>query len=137
MIEERFLEKIHLEDPIFPENGCMLWTGHVNPNGYGIFRDGNRRTTAHRWAYEFFNGPLAEGLEPDHLCRVRNCVNPNHLEAVTRTVNLGRGEHHYRDRTHCPRGHEYTAENTSMRADGGKRRCKSCERLRSKLRSAS
>lgn len=88
--EERFWPKVHLEDTIFPENGCMLWTG-AKSDGYGIFWAEGRNVPAHRWVYERFYGPIPEGLQPDHLCRVRHCVNPNHLEPVTQKVNLNRG----------------------------------------------
>lgn len=77
-------------DKTSDEGGCWLWTGTRNRGGYGDFRmpEGPRR--AHRLAYENLVGPIPEGLELDHLCRVRNCVNPQHLEPVTRSENARR-----------------------------------------------
>jgi hypothetical protein len=85
---------------------------------------------AHRWSYEALVGPIPPGLEIDHLCRVRNCVNPSHLEPVTKAVNILRGEsmsaRHARQ-THCKSGHPFDAENTRMTTDG-QRRCRTCDR---------
>ena len=67
---------------------CLIWTGAKLPSGYGRFWDDNRPIYAHRWAYERVNGPIPEGLEVDHLCWVRDCVNPAHLRAVTHADNM-------------------------------------------------
>ena len=72
-------------------DGCWLWTSTIVWNGYGQFRIDNRRVYAHRFAYEQVNGTIPAGLDLDHLCRVRRCVNPAHLEPVTRRENLRRG----------------------------------------------
>lgn len=72
------------------ETPCWLWR-HAGGVGYGTARVGGRTVNAHRLAYEAFVGPVPEGLELDHLCRVRRCVNPNHLEPVTRSENMRRG----------------------------------------------
>lgn len=69
---------------------CWLWTGSLTYDGYGIFREDNRRTGAHRFAYEYLIGPVPDGMQLDHLCRVRNCVNPEHLEPVTGAENTRR-----------------------------------------------
>lgn len=70
---------------------CWIWRGSVSHNGYGlIFRDG-RSYRAHRFVYEKTHGPIPDGLEPDHLCRQRICINPDHLEPVSRAVNARRG----------------------------------------------
>lgn len=73
---------------------CWLWTGYVKPNGYATFYPGGGRHVSkvyvHRFAYAAVHGPIPDGLEIDHLCSVRHCVNPDHLEAVTRRVNLDR-----------------------------------------------
>lgn len=70
---------------------CWLWTLPLTYDGYGIFRVGSVRTGAHRWAWKFTHGDFpAEGLQLDHLCRVRHCVNPEHLEPVTPLVNTRR-----------------------------------------------
>lgn len=77
------------------ENGCWLWTGATSPQGYGRFnaglREDARNVLAHRWSYEHHVGPIPDGLDLDHLCRVRHCVNPEHLEPVTRQENVQRG----------------------------------------------
>lgn len=74
--------------------GCWRWTGQKNRFGYGqltVNRDGKSRCLgAHRFSYEAHVGPIPEGLEIDHLCRVRDCVNPEHLEPVTRAENVRR-----------------------------------------------
>ena len=67
--------------------GCWEWTGHVNNAGYGRVKN----DYAHRLAYEMFVGPIPDGADLDHLCRRRSCVNPAHLEPVTRSENVRRG----------------------------------------------
>lgn len=68
---------------------CWIWLHHIDKKtGYGAARGRLGKTTAHRTYYERFKGPLPPGMEPDHLCRVRPCVNPEHLEAVTRSINM-------------------------------------------------
>lgn len=77
------------------ERGCWLWVGSTVRGGYGQFRlDASARIHAHRYAYELMVGQIPDGYEIDHLCRVRACVNPTHLEAVTLREN--------RQRTHRP-----------------------------------
>lgn len=110
---------------------CWLWTGYIADTGYGQFASGHTRL-AHRISYQLVVGPIPEGLQIDHLCRVRHCVNPLHLEPVTQRENLLRGETitaRNAAKTHCPRGHAYTAENTYVRPRGS-RECRTCNRLR-------
>jgi HNH endonuclease len=130
-IDERFWDKVDFEDPIFPENGCMLWKDGWKSFGYPRFsvgRRGQRKNFyAYRWLYEHLNGPLPEGTELDHLCRVRHCVNPNHLEPVPHLENLRRSPIHSMSKTHCPQGHPYTSENTRIK--GTRRVCRICESL--------
>ena len=100
------------------DNGCMEFQGHIGKNGYGyvMFRDHTPRLV-HRTVYEFIKGPIPKGLQLDHLCRNRICVNPDHLEPVTHRVNSlrGRGAPALNaKKTHCPKGHEYTPENTYL-----------------------
>lgn len=80
--------------------GCWLWLGSLTDKGYGRFYMGGKRYLAHRYSYEHFVGPIPEGLEPDHLCRVPACVNPAHLEPVTRSENTRRGWAARRSTTH-------------------------------------
>lgn len=114
--------------------GCWLWTSTLD-NGYGSINlkiDGRQRNRmAHRLAYEEIIGPIPEGLELDHLCRVPRCVNPAHLEPVTHVENTMRGFSPLAVKarqTHCHRGHEFTAANT-YRA-GSSRKCRECKRIR-------
>jgi hypothetical protein len=100
-------------------------------NGYGRFKDGLRDVRAHRAAYEFTIGPIPAGLQIDHLCRNRACVNPSHLEAVTAAENTLRGESVSAveaRRMNCPAGHPYLGEN--LRIYRGMRYCRACGRLR-------
>lgn len=70
-------------------DGCWIWTGARNPQGYGQVRlDSQRKGPAHRAMYELLVGPIPEGLVIDHLCSNPPCVNPDHLEPVTQRVNL-------------------------------------------------
>ena len=114
--------------------GCWLWTGgSFSSNGYGRFWYLGTKVQAHRWSYEQFVGPIPDGLEVDHLCRVRHCVNPKHLEPVTKEENMRRSPDHASAvnarRTHCVQGHEFTPENT-WRAGRGDRLCRTCRRER-------
>lgn len=118
---------------------CWLWIGKTASDGYGRFsitQAGNQRleTVAHRFGYQIHRGPIPEGLVLDHLCRVRNCVNPWHLEPVTIGENVMRGETlpaSYRGRTHCKNGHAYTPTNTRIiqqRNGNPTRQCRACDR---------
>lgn len=71
---------------------CMLWTGCLSEDGYGSFRDDGSTHLAHRWNWIRVNEPVPSGRELDHKCRVRNCVNPDHLEPVTHHENVLRGD---------------------------------------------
>lgn len=109
--------------------GCWEWTGSQSRGGYGGIRIDDKLHRVHRVAYEHFVGPIAEGLQIDHLCRNRLCFNPDHLEPVTQRVNIERGLLGAA-KTHCSNGHEYTPENVAIRR--GRRRCKVCDRERSR-----
>jgi HNH endonuclease len=114
------------------EDDCWLWTGHVERNGYARFTIGRERWGAHRWAYERFVGPIADGLTIDHLCRVRHCVNPTHMQVVTQFVNNRRaplvGSTVNAAKTSCLRGHPFDEVNTYVSPANGQRRCRACRR---------
>ncbi len=122
--EERLLAKIKK----LP-GGCWQWVGAIGTHGYGRFRADGKTQQAHRVSYTVHKGPIPAGLDLDHLCRNRGCVNPDHLEPVTRRENLLRGETFTAAnaaKTHCPQGHPYDEENTMI--DSGGRKCKICNR---------
>lgn len=116
---------------------CWLWTGAPNGTGYGRILVSGRRMMAHRFSYETYVGPIPQGLDLDHLCRVTLCVNPAHLEPVTNVENTMRGMGKgavYARRDHCKNGHPFPA-NGPLRSDAG-RRCLTCEQERSRRRHA-
>lgn len=111
------------------DNGCMVWTGYIYPNGYatiGLGRKGTGNEYIHRVAYELAKGKIPEGLVIDHLCRNRACANPDHLEAVTTKVNLSRGIR--ATKTECDNGHILSGDNL-YRDPRGARQCRKCRRL--------
>jgi hypothetical protein len=131
----RFWEKVAVSD------GCWKWLGAPTPRGYGRMHIGAKDVYVHRVAYELLVGPIPDGMFLDHLCHTndpnclggdtcphRLCVNPAHLEVVTRVENVMRGVGFAAKnavKTHCPKGHEYTPENTHVRPNGW-RQCKKC-----------
>lgn len=107
---------------------CWITTYRTTDRGYATIGEYDRTRRAHVVAYEAVHGPVPDGLELDHLCRVRNCVNPAHLEAVTHQENMHRafavtGTGTYA--THCIAGHEFTPANTYVCA-GHPRFCRTC-----------
>lgn len=76
------------------ENGCWVWQGATNKGGYGRIHVNKKPIVVHRFAYEFYKGTIPPGLEVDHLCRVPQCCNPDHLEAVTKGENMRRAWSH-------------------------------------------
>ena len=118
---ERFFTKVNFTET------CWLWQGARTGRGYGAF--GSKAAVAHRWAYEFCVSPIPLGLTIDHLCRVRHCVNPDHLEPVTTRLNILRGDGpsaaNYR-KTTCIRGHPLIGPNVHI-TPGGRRRCRLCQ----------
>src|SRR5690606_18223124 len=134
--EERFRRNVSAGPA--PENRpglgpCLLWTAGKIAAGYGAFHPGGGETVlAHRWAYVSAGGTIGADQVLDHLCRVRACVNPAHLEPVSNEENLRRGAGYgLRNgmRKDCINGHEYTPENT-YRSPRGDIRCRACSRIR-------
>jgi len=114
--------------------GCWLWTGGTKGKGYGGCGRYHPSGYAHRASYELMVGPIPEGLQIDHLCRVRNCVNPDHLEAVTCRENLRRGVGVIGvncAKTECIHGHPLSGPNLYVRPSG-KRECIACDNRRHK-----
>lgn len=113
---------------------CWIYTGPHTRNGYGKHSVRGRHITPHRAAYEALVGPIASGMQLDHLCRVRDCCNPKHLEPVTCRENLMRGDTTASRRaaqSNCVHGHEFNATNTRIRSDGT-RTCIECSRIRAR-----
>lgn len=131
---ERFWAKVR------PAGDCWIWQAGTNGWGYGVFTAGSRtdgtrqRVVAHRWAYEHLVAEIPAGLDLDHLCRRRNCVNPWHLEPVTRQVNTLRGigpSAENARRETCPRGHAF--DRIDRR---GTRACRTCAAAHERARRA-
>lgn len=110
-------------DKVDKTSDCWNWTASCDGKGYGQFVYKGKLSRAHRVSYMLFKGEIPEGLDLDHLCRNIKCVNPEHLEAVTRSVNLQRAILWQSKKTHCPRGHEYDI--ITERA----RRCSICQKV--------
>lgn len=111
--------------------GCWVWTGLLSSSGYGRLYDPELRRTvpAHRASYEAHVGPIPPGLQLDHLCRVRACVNPSHLEPVTQTENVLRGEGPTARRARadeCVNGHPLAGDNLYVHPTRGHRLCRAC-----------
>lgn len=109
---------------------CWEWTGALDKYGYGVLGFDRRTQFAHRVSYQLSRGPIGIGLTIDHLCRNKKCVRPGHLEAVTIRENVRRA---YVPRTHCPHGHELTADNM-MRHGRSNRVCRTCRRAYEKTK---
>ena len=133
-IIRRFRSKIFLDTLLFPVphlGPCWLWTGGKDSDGYAVFKVDGVSVNAHRWYYQIVNGELKSFIHLDHLCRIRHCVNPEHLEPVSNQENLLRGltfQAFNSQKTHCPRGHEYNSTNTYI-TKGNTRACRVCQRL--------
>jgi hypothetical protein len=121
----RFFEKVQIT------NKCWLWIATKTTRGYGHFQYQGKMRQAHRIAYEWFVGPIEDGMQLDHLCRHRACVRPGHLEIVTPQENSLRGigpSAINARKIRCCRGHEFNAENSIFKY--GERKCRICHELR-------
>lgn len=114
-------------------SGHWFWLGGKDKDGYGKMKINGRTVRPHRFAYELLVGPIPDGLELDHLCRVHACVWPEHLEPVTSQENVLRSPVApaavNAQKTHCPQGHPYDLFNTYLIPNGGGRACRTCRRL--------
>lgn len=130
-IKDRFYSKI------LKTESCWIWQASQNDQGYGMFWLNGRHVRAHRVAYMLANGGLDESLVIDHLCSNTLCVNPKHLEQVTQAENVRRGlsgkiNNRQKEKTQCPRGHEYSRINKNGHRLCGK--CRSEQEMRYRKR---
>lgn len=130
----------YFEDRVLRSEGCWKWTGHVAPStGYGYASVGRvYHGPAHRLSFELFVGPIPKGLQLDHLCRQRDCVNPKHLEPVTSAENVLRGTGitaNNARKMYCQHGHPLSGKNLKLRPDGY-RACRACRLAFSRAHSA-
>ena len=126
----RFLSHIRMT-----EEGHWLWQARKR-HGYGMFSWRKYILHAHCFAYIAMRGPINEGLEPDHLCRIRDCTNPSCLELVTHKENVLRGTSpsaQLAKRTDCDNGHPFNETNTMKNKDGS-RCCRICHNSKTMLR---
>jgi hypothetical protein len=127
----------HVFEKMMPvDDGCWLWTAAISAGGYGRSWDGKKSIYAHRQVYEAIVGPIAPGLQIDHLCRVRSCVNPSHLEPTTQRINILRGVSPVANnarKIYCIRGHLLSGDNLVKRSRSG-RNCLTCHRDRERTR---
>ena len=111
------------------QNGCMVWQGCLNKDGYGNFWMRTKFVKAHRFAYEYYVGKILKGLVIDHICRNRACVNPKHLRQITSRQNVLENSRGVAitnlAKTHCKRGHPFFGKNLMLRNDGH-RDCRTC-----------
>lgn len=130
------ISKFTLKYFINQETGCWEWTAGKSSDGHAMMYLEGKMIYAHRWSYEYYNTVIPSKYIIDHLCRVRHCVNPNHLEAVTSKENVRRGDHsrmgwNNKEKTHCPNNHEYSKENTYIK-NKKYRVCATCAKEQSK-----
>lgn len=125
-LEEK-LDRMSIPEPM---SGCILWLGCTITDGYGMLNVGKGKGNklAHRVAWELVNGAIPADCEIDHICRVRSCINPAHMRAVSHKVNVLAGEsfsaHHARKGT-CVHGHQFDG----IRKGNGQRTCSTCRKM--------
>jgi hypothetical protein len=136
LTREQIMERFNKRYTPVTESGCWIWDKALADHGYGPFYFNNAHHYAHRIAYELYKGEIPKGMTIDHLCRVRCCVNPDHLEAVTHHENNMRGistASRHAKQTHCIRGHRFTGENLYRPPSRNERVCRECGRIREKM----
>ena len=130
--KKNFYSKIEVND----ETGCWEWQADKDKDGYGMFglKFGRR---AHRISLLIHGIKLIDGLQIDHLCKNKSCVNPEHLEQVTNLENIKRADYqvtmHNASKTHCKRGHLLQGYNLIIKK-GNKRNCRTCRNLMERIR---
>ena len=134
---QRFLEKINVSDNIYQGTPCWDWTACKDKDGYGSFSVNGKSIRSHKFSYELYNGEIPKGLQLDHLCRNRDCINPIHLEPVTAQENIKRGlsgkiNNYNKQKTHCPQGHKYNIQNTYRDLSRNNRHCIICTKTKQK-----
>lgn len=131
-LKEGPLKRFSVKYQIDVRSACWIWVAGCMTSGYGQFYDGTRDVGAHRWSYKNFIGEIPENLEIDHLCENKLCVNPEHLEAVSRQVNMKRYHTNHRayvgQRSHCKNGHPMCEDNTYRSLKTGLTFCKTCRK---------
>lgn len=126
IVEQETLERFW--DKVLFTTDCWEWQNCKDGGGYGMFSVNDKLIKVHRFSYEIHKGKIPNGMQIDHLCRVRHCVNPEHLEVVTQKENVLRGVGHTAinaRKTHCLRGHLLPKEKDLW----GSRNCLECDRL--------
>lgn len=113
-------------DKVDKSGDCWIWLSYIDNHGYGRFSSHGRSVRAHRFSYELSKGSIPSGFEVDHNCRNRSCVNPDHLDAVTRADHARRSISAIKN--YCVHGHEFTFSNTYFRSNGN-RTCRACIRV--------
>jgi len=137
----RLPEQLRSKIAFFVPGGCWLWTACKNTDGYALVCFQRKVRTAHRLIYEMLVGEIPEGMSLDHLCRVRHCVNPEHLEPCPLRENILRSPVQLSavnaSRDACKHGHRFTPENTVVRnrkqRNNPSRQCLTCQRNRSRI----
>lgn len=141
MRKKRFYDTVRLFwDKVYKTDHCWFWIGSVDDKGYGNFSEDGKYWSSHRYSYRLHFGEFDTQLKVCHTCDTTGCVRPDHLFLGTHTDNMhdakAKGRLHgiYREKTNCPQGHEYNAENTYYKKNYPSKYCKKCMHERGALR---